>query len=151
MKNVGKGLIIVMLITLLGACTKSEPEHSWLSGDEFERIDTVAEHLRGNDLVMWEVQYRHKQLYEAIISDNPEFAVYQLKKIEVAMRKGMERRPKRKASYEWFFQTAIPVMEDSLKNAEGLKGYKTLTGHCIQCHGMENVAFMPVATPWKDE
>lgn len=149
MKRFGKGLIIVVLIQLLGACTKSEPEHSWLSGDEFQRIDTVAEHLRGNDLVMWEVRYRHNQLYEAIVSDNYEFAIYQLKKIEVAMRKGMERRPNRRASYEWFFQTAIPVMENSLKNTEGLDGYKAFTNHCVQCHGMENVEFMPVDTPWE--
>jgi cytochrome c1 len=150
MKKYAGGLIILVLIQGLVACTKPEPNHAWLSGDEYQRIDTVAEHLRGNDLVMWEVQYRHNQLYEAIVSNNSELAFYQLKKIKVAMSKGMERRPKRKESYEWFFQTAIPAMENSLNNTDGLNGYKVLTNHCIQCHAMENVEFMPVDTPWKE-
>jgi cytochrome c1 len=150
MKLSVKGVIILLLIQVLVACTKAEPEHAWLSGDEHQRIATVAEHLRGNDLVMWEVRYRHNELYEAIVSGNSELAIYQLRKMEVAMIKGMERRPKRRASYEWFFQTAIPAMHNSLKNAEGLDGYKTFTSQCVQCHSMENVGFMPVDTPWQE-
>jgi hypothetical protein len=149
MKNIAGALLVMCLIQILSACTKLEPKHPWLSGDEFQRIDKVAEHLRGNDLVMWEVGYRHNELYDAIVSNNTQLAQYELKKIEVAMRKGMERRPKRKDSYEWFFNAAIPPMQESLNNSQGLDGYKAFTSQCVQCHVMEKVEFMPVDRPWE--
>lgn len=141
-------VLLIILTMMISSCQRPEPKHPWLSGNEYERIDVVAEHLRGNDLVMWEVDYRHSKLYNAIVSQNKEYALYQLKKIELSMRKGSERRPKRKPSYEWFFENAIPPMKEAIENGNALSAYELFTSHCVTCHAMEKVPFMPVNKPW---
>ena len=129
---------------------QNEPEHKWLSGNEYERLDTVAKHLRGNDLVMWEVDFRHKKLYEAIKTYNKPYALYQLKKIELTMELGSERRSKRKKSYDWFFTNAIPAMQEAIENDHmPMEEFKSFTAKCVTCHTMEKVAYMPVIKPWE--
>lgn len=150
MKNILTTSLAILPLVLL-SCKKEEPEHSWLSGNEYERIETVSTHLRGNDVVMWEVEFRHKKLWDAIITGNDEYAQYQLKKIELTMRQGMERRPKRRESYEWFFKTAIPPMTKALEDGKGKEAYKVFSSHCATCHAMEKVPHMPVATPWASD
>ena len=124
MRRYQSALLALLIVSNLAGCEKEEPEHGWLSGDEFARIDTVSRHLRGNDVVMWEVDYRHRLLYEAILAENREYAKYQVEKIELSMRQGMERRPKRKTSYEWFFETAIPPMMKALDDGDALPAFK---------------------------
>ncbi len=145
---------VVLLIGILSlfSCTHTspEPEHKWLSGDEYERIDKVAEHLRGNDVAMWEVNFRYNQLYKAIESENKEFALYQLKKIQLTMTQGAERRPKRKASYDWFIANAIPPMKKALESeGDSMTAYKSFTNQCITCHSMEKVPFIQFDKPWE--
>jgi hypothetical protein len=150
--------ILTGLVLSLAACDKpaekaAPPEHAWLKGNEYERIDKVAEHLRGNDVVMWEVAHRHRELYEAIVSDNRDYALYQLEKISLTMQLGAERRPKRKASYDWFFTHAVPPMKQAIETGDKdsrLAAYQTYTAACTTCHGMEKVPFMPVARPWEE-
>ena len=72
--------ILLLTQIALSSCTHNQPEHKWLSGNEYERIDTLAKHLRGNELVMWEVDFRSQKLYEAIQTRNEPYALYQLKK-----------------------------------------------------------------------
>jgi hypothetical protein len=128
------------------------PEHAWLKGDEYQRIDKLAEHLRGNDVVMWEVAHRHLELYDAIITGNRDYALYQLEKSSLAMQLGAERRPKRKASFDWFFTNAVPPMKQAIEHGDAssrLAAYQTYTAACMTCHGMEKVPFVPLARPWE--
>lgn len=143
-------LVTIVCVAILSGCKKAPPEHSWLKGEEYDRIDTLAKHLRGNDVVMWEVSYRHKQLWEAIVSDNFDYAAYQLDKIEAVMNHGKERRPKRAKSYEWFLSAAILPMRKSIENkADTINAYKSFTMNCVVCHSMEQVSFVPVSKYWE--
>ena len=145
-------ILLVLLIMALLSCTQTQAPHAWLEGDEHQRIDTVARHLRGNDLVMWEVNYRYNKLYEAIKTSNNEYALYQLKKIKLTMANGAERRSKRKKSYEWFFANAIPPMEQAIiDKKDPMSEFKVFTSKCVTCHTMENVAYMPIKLPWLNE
>ena len=151
MKHVCSFTLLIGAV-LLVSCEKKEPEHRWLKGNEYQRIDKVAEHLRGNDLVMWEVGYRHKELYDALKSKNTEYATYQLDKIILAMSKGSERRPKRKESYDWFIENAYPTMKKAITEKKDVEvAYQAFTANCVVCHGMEKVPFMPVAKHWESE
>ena len=125
----------------------------WLRGTTDEKLDTVAKHLRGNDLVMWEVSHRHEALYQAISSDNREYALYQFEKMILAMELGIERRPARRSSYESFFSVAKSPMTKALKNGDSaarIAAYQAMTAHCASCHAAEKVAWIPVARPWED-
>ena len=145
-----KPFVLVLIGLFMNSCLKNEPEHKWLSGNEYERLDTVAEHLRGNDLVMWEVDFRYNKLYQAIESENKLYALYQLKKIKLTMEQGAERRPKRKKSYDWFFENAIPAMEKAIEgNDKPIEAFKVFTAKCVTCHNMEKVEYMPIVKPWE--
>ena len=101
---------------------------------------------------MPEVAYRHKQLYEAILSNNNEYALYQLEKIILTMRHGAERRPKRKQSYDWFLQSAYPPMKKALDSkSDPLSAYKNFTVACVSCHALEKVSYMPIPFYWEDK
>ncbi len=148
----GLPVLLVSAAIVLPSCHRPEPEHPWLKGDEFQRLEQVAAHLRGNDVVMWEVGYRHRQLYEAITSGNRDFARYQLEKIAVAMKLGVERRPKRKPSLDLFLRNVYPPMQEALaSDGDPLSAFKTFTAGCISCHVMEKVAFVPVAQYWEQD
>jgi SAM-dependent methyltransferase len=119
----------------------------WLVGDTGTKLDTVAKHLRGNDVVMLEVELRHRELLAAIEAANWKYADYQLTKIELVMRLGGERRPARKPSYDLFFQAALSPMRQALETRDvpaATAAYDAMTAGCVTCHGMENVGFMPV-------
>ncbi|EDM29625.1 hypothetical protein LNTAR_17783 [Lentisphaera araneosa HTCC2155] len=144
-----KQLTLFLLVLCFSSCIQTDSEHQWLSGNEHHRIDTVARHLRGNDVVMWEVDFRYKKLYEALEAKNDAYALYQLKKIKLAMSNGSERRPKRKKSYEWFFTNAIPPMEKAInEKGDTMTEFKNFTNKCMTCHSMEGVPFMPIEQPW---
>lgn len=107
-------LLPIVVSSLLAACVapESEPRSvatqeeamrasgkaGWLKGSAHSQIDTIARHLRGNDLAMWEVGYRYSELYWAGANENWDLADYQLTKIRLAIDLAIERRPGRKAS-----------------------------------------------------
>jgi hypothetical protein len=147
-------LVLVSLLFssfFLGSCgqnqTSAVGKGGWLEGTTDEKLDIVAKHLRGNDLVMWEVGYRHQELRRAGGHENWPLAEYQLKKISLAMHMGAERRPGRQASYTWFFETAVPVMQQAIasENSESFAGeFARFSEHCNTCHQMEKVPFFHV-------
>ncbi|MCK6508652.1 hypothetical protein L6R29_01640 [Myxococcota bacterium] len=150
MRNQWLTLIGLGCLGLFAACEKKEPDHLWLRGNATQRILTLAKHHRGNDVVMMEVRYRHEQLYLAIQSKNTNYAMYQLNKIENVMRHGAERRPKRKKSYDWFFQTALPPMKASLeKKYQPDIAFQQFTAQCMACHIKEKLPYIPVPQPWE--
>lgn len=151
---------IVLIAVLAVSCGRKPAAESatavgkdgWLRGSSDEKLDTVAKHLRGNDVVMWEVGHRHEELHRAIRSDNREYALYQFEKILLDMEMGVERRPARKSSYETFFAAVKEPITTALKDGDRtawLTAYQAMTGHCAACHATEKVAYIPVARPWE--
>jgi hypothetical protein len=138
---------VVCLGLLATGCAKP-PAHAWLHGDAYARSSQLAEHLRGNDVVMFEVDYRHRRLAEAIATRNVAFGTYQVEKMRTAMTLGAVRRPARRASYERFFVQALAPMQQALQEGSDLDGaYARLTAGCAACHADEQVPYIPVGGP----
>lgn len=149
-----KWFLITIVLLLPTACSRPKGDapvgaDGWLRGDIEAKFATVSKHLRGNDVVMWEVAHRHQLLLAAIEAQNWRYAGYQLEKMELTMQLGAERRSFRRASYQEFFRTAMPTMKEALANqepAESRKAYQRLTLACAICHENEGVAFIPVTS-----
>lgn len=143
-------IAVLLAAIFVAGCNEAPQPHAWLAGNTTEKIDKLAEHMRGNDVVMWEVQYRHRQLWEAVYSENVDFAKYQLEKIVLAMNHGKERRPMRAPSFDWFLKSAVPPMQEALNSeADIVAAYKAFTVNCTACHQLENVPYIPVKEYWK--
>jgi len=149
------GFILLTSASLLPGCrgeseTGAHTGKSWLQGDTETKLETLAKHLRGNDLVMMEVQYRYRELLGAGRTENWAYAEYQLEKIRLAMEMGKERRPKRGPSYDWFFENGLPPMEAVVKakDAAAFEGaFREFTKACNRCHALEQVSHFNVVVP----
>lgn len=98
--TVRRAATITILFTVRGAlsCSGRDPARrddagGWLIGDTHDKLDTVAMHLRGNDVVMLEVELRHRELLTAVEVRNWRYAEYQLAEMELVMQLGIERTP----------------------------------------------------------
>lgn len=148
------GLLAISFVLTSCHCKEDRPvgKKGWLRGSMLKKVDTIATHLRGNDVVMWEVRRRHVELYKAVQKKNHLYGLYQLKKIVLAMKMGSARRPKRKPSYDWFFSNGVPPMKKALSEKGDLnKAFRVFTSMCVACHAREKVSFIPVAEPWKPQ
>lgn len=149
--------VLMIVLIMVGACNERDNRNkkgsgpgAWLEGSEDEKFDKVADQLRGFDVAMVEVGYRYQELYWAGTDANWEYADYQVEKIRVAIEKGLERRPKRAKSAEFFLKEALPAMEKVVKQRDTvafLEGMKVLTASCNACHAMEKVPFFAVKVP----
>jgi len=125
-------------------------QESWLSGTSDEKFTTVERHLRGLDQTMAEVGYRFTELYWAGKDRNWAYARYQLDKIELTLKLGVERRPKRAASASPFLAEEIPAMRQAIEREEGTAfqdGITRLRSACMRCHVQENVQWFVVEMP----
>ncbi|MGE3758002.1 MAG: hypothetical protein AB7H97_09605 [Pseudobdellovibrionaceae bacterium] len=146
-------IIMLLLLTLsFVSCEKSNKlqQGDWLSGGSADdRFERVSKHLRGFDMAMVETGYRYTELFWAGRDQNWEYANYQIEKIELAIKNGTERRPKRTDSAQMIF----PVIAD-LKGAvtemdlqKFNKGFSRLTVTCNACHEAEKVSFFKISSP----
>jgi hypothetical protein len=148
-----KVIFSVYFLTTLLACNKEKSEQingEWIKGTEQEKLNKIEKQLRGFDMAMVEAGYRYQELYWAGQDKNWEYADYQLGKIKVAIENGLERRPKRAKSAEYFLTTILPEMKKLLekRNSEIFnKGFQTMTINCNSCHSMEKVPFFNVQIP----
>lgn len=139
-------------LVALGCAHPSPPpdEARWLlerSGDE--RFVRVSAHLRGLDVVMAETGYRYAELWWAGADRNWELARYQLGKIELALARGVERRPKRATSAKLIDAPAAVLRQalDARDAAAFDAAFAGLTATCNACHEAEQVGFMRVVPP----
>ena len=122
----------------------------WLKGNEQEKFETIAHQLRGFDLAMVETGYRYQELYWAGQDQNWDYAKYHLEKIELAIKNGLERRPKRAPSSEHFLSVILPEMQKAINSKDTLefdRNFQALTTNCNSCHAMEKVPFFNVQIP----
>jgi hypothetical protein len=109
----------------------------------------VAAHLRGFDVAMVETQYRYGELYWAGRDRNWDYADYQLRKVETAVARGVERRPGRAASAR-MLEGAVGVVRQAITARDSAAfdaAFGTLTATCNACHQAERVPFIRVAPP----
>jgi hypothetical protein len=122
----------------------------WLQGTADDKFNQVEKQLRGFDMTMAEVGYRFTELYFAGKEHNWDYAKYQAEKIDIAVRLGLERRPKRAQSAQFFLADEIPEI---LKAIEGKddevfhKGMDRLRSSCMKCHNLEKVPYFTVEFP----
>jgi hypothetical protein len=126
------------------------PAPAWLSGEDATRAAQIESHLRGLDVAMMEIGYRHTELFFAVEDRNWEYADYQAGKIELALKLAVERRPKRAASANVFLNEEWPAVLAGLRSrqAEQAAGaLERLRTACMKCHVAEQVPFFAVQTP----
>lgn len=148
-------LFFITIILNLFACKRNNENRAvgtdgWLKGDETQKIETIAKHLRGFDMAMVETGYRYQELYWAGKDENWEYATYQAEKIRTTIENGLERRPKRTASAQNFLNVALPQMDSAIESKDTLyfrQAFDALTANCIACHALEKVPFITVKTP----
>jgi len=148
-----KFLTISAVLFFLISCHQSIPpqvEGKWIKGSEQDKIESIERQFRGFDLAMVETGYRYKELYWAGQDQNWEYASYQAKKIEKAIKNGLERRPKRAKSAEFFLTQILPDMKKSIELQDSIafnKNFEVLTRNCNACHALENVAYFTIKQP----
>lgn len=147
-------IIILTLLFGLLACNeqkKKEPKQGqWIKGTQAEQIQTIEKQFRGFDYAMLETGYRYQELFWAGQDKNWEYVDYQINKIETAIKNGLERRPKRAESAEYFLTVILPEMKKSIESKDTLifnKAFNSLTINCNSCHSMEKVPYFVIKTP----
>lgn len=122
----------------------------WLTGNLEEKLETITNHLRGFDMAMVETGYRHVELYWAGQDENWAYAEYQVEKLQLAIERGLERRPARAASAEPFINQALPAMKEAVEERDKEifnRTFETFTQSCNACHHMEEVPHFNVQIP----
>ena len=120
----------------------------WLQGaaSDEQRFKRLESHLRGFSTQMIEVGERFLRLHTAVSTKNYELALYQLDKIKAAIDAGIVKRPRRKASADFFFfDGAYPAAEKAFKSGDPAKAtvaFEALREACMACHKAEKIAFM---------
>lgn len=143
--------LAVCACATISACQHDAAEkNTWIRGDSHERWTTVGRHLRGLDVAMVEIGYRYQELYWAGVDSNWEYADYQVRKIDLALKNALERRPKRQVSAGTLFAPALEEVEkaiDSRERAAFGKAFERMSAACNSCHAAEGVASFYVEAP----
>ena len=147
-------LAVFLFMALFNSCKTEDTEpvgsQDWLTGDTRQKLETITNHLRGFDMAMVETGYRYTELYWAGVDENWDYAQYQIKKIAIALDRGLERRPARAESAQQFVNHATPEMEQAVetKDPELFKReFERFTKSCNACHVAENVPHFSVKIP----
>jgi hypothetical protein len=133
-----------------GILTEPIGSQDWLTGDLKEKLETITDHLRGFDMAMAETGYRHVELYWAGQDENWEYARYQVEKLQLAIERGLERRPARAESAEQYLGQALPAMKEAVEERDPdifNQQFEVLTQSCNSCHHSEEVPHFNVQTP----
>ncbi len=139
----------VSLLSLAGCSHRGVHQEWWRGSSHQESMATLAQHLGGFAVAMWEIGYRYRELYWAGQDQNWEYAEYQLEEMREALEKGVERRPARANST----QMILPLLDRmekliSEKDLEAFNGgFQKLTQSCNACHTAERVSFIRIEVP----
>lgn len=136
-----KCLLILISFLLLASCnTKTEympVEGKWIKGNEKDQLKTIETQFRGLDMTMVEIGYRYQELYWGGHDKHWEYANYQLKKIDKALKIGLQRRPNRAESAESFLNVIIPSVKEAIDKKDQALFYErfnTMRVNCTGCH-----------------
>ncbi|TVP42467.1 MAG: hypothetical protein EA350_15660 [Gemmatimonadales bacterium] len=147
-------LVASLVLLSVGACQVDDTEpvgsQDWLTGDTREKLETITHHLRGFDMAMVETGYRYSELYWAGHDRNWDYARYQVEKIDVALARGLERRPARAASAQQFLNGGLPDMGAAVESEDWEvfhEQFEIFTISCNACHAAEGVPHFRVQIP----
>ncbi|MCC5942256.1 MAG: hypothetical protein JJU37_12010 [Balneolaceae bacterium] len=159
-------IITTLLLSVMSSACNSLPDHQtvnedelltdpigsqdWLTGNLEEKLETITDHLRGFDMAMVETGYRHVELFWAGQDENWDYAKYQVEKLQLAIERGLERRPARAASAEQYIQLALPAMEEAIEERDVEtfnREFEVFTQSCNACHHAEQVPHFNVQIP----
>ena len=149
-------LIVSTLFLGYGCTEPSQHEEfdsgkdGWLKGSTADKMNTVANQLRGFDMAMVETGYRYQEVYWAGKDQNWEYALYQIQKIKKTIENGLVRRPKRSESAQSFLEVALPDMEKAINKKDSvnfIESFDLFTNACNTCHAKEEVSFFTVKKP----
>lgn len=159
----------LVALVVLSACSREKPtvttsssaappaqgtavpdDARWLlAGSSDQRFARVAKHLRGFDVAMIETGYRYSELYWAGRDRNWDYADYQLRKIEIAVANGVERRPRRAESAR-MLDGVVGALREAIAKHDAAAfdaAFAALTATCNACHQAERVPFIRVQAP----
>lgn len=148
-----KNILITTCAIMLLSCSNNKTQKSqgqWIKGSEEQQLSAIENQFRGFDMAMVETGYRYQELYWAGQDQNWDFADYQLEKIEKAIKNGLQRRPKRAKSANYFLTVTLPEMRKALQKRDSTvfnNSFQTLTNSCISCHAMEKLPSFIVKKP----
>ena len=163
--NVGAGLALAALLLGVGfglgwGVALAQHVHShgqtpapaWLMSLKPEaRMPAVQRQLRGFETTMAEVAYRYGELYFGATEGNWEYAAHMAMTLETALRLGLEREPRRRASADTlFFKSAWPAMLDAIAKKDPAlfkERVEGLRAACTSCHAAEQHAFIRIGLP----
>ncbi len=140
----------ILLIVVLNSCKHDTAQGDWIKGNEKEKLEKIEWQFRGFDKAMVEVGYRYQELYWAGKDENWGYADYLTKKIEKAIKTGLQRRPKRAKSAQTFLNHTLPDMQKAVnsKNIDVFNNsFVVMTKSCNDCHVMEKLPFFYVKPP----
>ncbi|MEW6211683.1 MAG: hypothetical protein AB1631_25210 [Acidobacteriota bacterium] len=132
------------------APTPGQTGDGWLKGTAEDKFSQVEKQLRGLDKTMVEVGYRFTELYFAGREHNWDYARYQAEKMDLAIRLGLERRPKRAQSAQFFLTDEMPAVLKAIESKDDeifLQSMHRLRSSCMKCHNLEKVPFFTVEFP----
>jgi hypothetical protein len=143
-------LCAIILFSFLSCNKETAIQGEWITGTEVEKLKKIEKQFRGFDNAMVETGYRYQELYWAGQDQNWEYANYQLEKIKLAIENGLERRPKRAKSAEYFLNHSLPEIKKTIHNEDLTtfnKEFQTMTTNCNNCHAMEKMSYFTVKKP----
>lgn len=146
-------LLLCGLLVVIGCgsdTTEGTAQGEWIKGSEQEKLEAIESHIGGLGTAMIQIDHRYQELYWAGKDENWEYADYQLEDLEGALRKGLQRRPRRAASAEHFLEVTLPDMKagvESRNRETFMVEFEKLKQGCNNCHAMEEVPFIQVQTP----
>lgn len=144
-----KNALLGFIFLIVQLNCKNAAQGEWIKGTEEEKISMVERQFRGFDMAMIEIGYRYSELYWAGHDENWEYAKYQLEKINLSFKNGIERRPKR-LKFSEMFLNYIPTIQKSIndKNKKDFfEVFQITTQLCNSCHVTEKVDFFLVKEP----
>lgn len=150
MKKVCTTLCTIIFFSFLSCNKETTIQGEWITGTEVEKLKKIEKQFRGFDNAMVETGYRYQELYWAGQDQNWEYANYQLEKIKLVIENGLERRPKRAKSAEYFLNYTLPEIKKSIHNKNLTtfnKEFQTMTTSCNNCHAMEKMPYFTVKKP----
>jgi hypothetical protein len=146
--------VVILMMMFFSSCGTDDTEpvgsQDWLTGDTRQKLETITDHLRGFDMAMVETGYRYSELYWAGYDENWEYARYQIQKIELALERGLERRPARAESAQPFMNQSIPEMGQAVESEDPdhfMREFENFTQSCNSCHAAEEVPHFHVKSP----
>ncbi len=142
--------LLLTAVLWSGCAGEAPPPAGWIQGSSHQRWQAMERQLRGLDVAMLEIGQRYQELYWSGSERAWPYAGYQAAKIRLALENALERRPKRRASAEAVFVSALDEIARAIAEQQGSRfdaAFEHLTAACNQCHGAEGVATFRVAPP----